>query len=182
MREVILFIAMSLDGYIADNDGGVDWLNGQNENAEDLDTYTDFVKDVDTVVMGWNTYHQIVAELSPTEWVYGDLTSYVITHREASSAERIIFTHENPCDLVERLKQEQGKNIWICGGSNIIQQLTNKDLIDTYYISAIPTILGNGIPLFETMEKEIKLQLVRTQAYNGITELVYKRRSRLHED
>lgn len=176
MRKVILFIAMSLDGYIADEYGGVDWLNGQNENEENVDTYSIFIKEVDTVIMGWNTYHQIVTELSPAEWVYADLTSYVITHRELSSTDKIVFTQKNPCNMVNELKREQGKNIWICGGANIIQQLIKEDLIDEYYISVIPTILGSGIRLFGTISDEIKLKLVHTQTYNGITDLIYTRR------
>ncbi|MBO8463587.1 MAG: dihydrofolate reductase family protein [Firmicutes bacterium] len=60
MRKIVLFIAMSLDGYIADRNGNVDWLNGQNEKEETMDVYSDFIKDVDTVVMGWNTYYQVV--------------------------------------------------------------------------------------------------------------------------
>ena len=59
MRKVTLFIAMSLDGYIADKDGGVDWLNGQEENGENTDTYSEFIKTIDTIIMGWNTYHQV---------------------------------------------------------------------------------------------------------------------------
>lgn len=176
MRKVVLFIAMSLDGYIADEQGNVDWLNGQNNNEDNIDTYSVFIKDVDTVIMGWNTYHQIVTELSPKEWVYADLTSYVITHRECASTDRIIFTGKNPCDIVNELKQEQGKNIWICGGADIIRQLMESDLIDEYYISVIPTILGSGIRLFGTISKEMKLRLVCTQTYNGITDLVYTRR------
>ena len=60
MRKIVLFIAMSLDGYIAERNGNVDWLNGQNEKEETMDVYSDFIKDVDTVVMGWNTYYQVV--------------------------------------------------------------------------------------------------------------------------
>lgn len=176
MRNVVLFIAMSLDGYIADKNGNVDWLNGQSRDEENIDSYSNFIKDVDTVVMGWNTYQQIVTELSPEEWVYADLTSYVITHRELSSTNNIIFTGKNTCDIVNELKQEEGKKIWICGGANIIQQLLKADLIDEYYISVIPTILGSGIRLFGTIPKEIKLKLVDTQTYNGITDLVYTRR------
>ena len=176
MRKVILFIAVSLDGYIADKNNSVDWLSGQNENEENIDTYSTFIKDVDTVIMGWNTYHQIVTELSPAEWVYTGLTSYVITHRELSSTNEIIFTKKNPCDLVSELKREQGKNIWICGGADIVQQLIKDELIDEYYLSVIPTILGAGIPLFGTIPDEIKLELVHTQTYNGIVELIYTRR------
>lgn len=176
MRKVILFIAMSLDGYIADGNGGVGWLEGQSGNEENVDTYSVFIKDVDTVIMGWNTYHQIVTELSPSEWVYDDLTSYVLTHRELSSTDKIMFTDRNICELVNELKRGAGKGIWICGGANIVQQLMKADLIDEYYISVIPTVLGSGIRLFGTNSKEVKLKLTHTQIYNGIVELIYARR------
>ncbi len=74
MRQVILYIAMSLDGYIADMHGGVGWLPAV-EDAPAADSYDAFVRSVDTVVMGWNTYRQLVTELSPGTWVYADLTS-----------------------------------------------------------------------------------------------------------
>ena len=81
MRKTILYIAMSLDGYIADKNGSVDWLTGQGTDEENVDTYSEFVKDIDTVVMGWNTYAQVITELSPGKWPYENLTSYIITHR-----------------------------------------------------------------------------------------------------
>ena len=176
MRQIALFIAMSLDGYIADRNDGVDWLHGQGNDEENLDVYSEFIKDIDTVLMGWNTYHQVVTELSPSEWVYEDLTTYVVTHHKCDSSEKIRFTSENPVELLERLKSENGKDIWICGGANLIQQLISEDVIDSYYISVIPTILGAGIRLFGNTEKEITLKLCKTQTYNGITDLVYKRR------
>lgn len=176
MRKVSLFIAMSLDGYIADDKGGVGWLRGHGNDSEDIDSYSEFSKDVDTVLMGWNTYQQIVTELSPTEWIYSDFTTYVITHTEKTYSETIRFTRENPVTLLQKLRMEEGKTIWICGGANIVQQLMQEDLIDEYYISIIPTILGSGIRLFENVKTEIKLKLLRTQTHNGITELVYTRR------
>ena len=175
-REIILFIAMSLDGCIADKDGGVGWLNGQGCESETLDVYSEFAKDIDTVLMGWNTYHQITTELSPDEWIYRDFTTYVITHNETASSEQIHFTGEDPVSLLKRLKSTDGKNIWICGGANLVQQIMHSNLIDQYYISVIPTLLGSGIRLFGNMEKEIKLKLLKTQTYNGITDLVYTRR------
>lgn len=176
MRKVVLFIAMSLDGYIADENGQVAWLEGQNPDEETPDTYAEFVKDVDTVIMGWNTYHQVATELSPDEWVYHGLTSYVVTHREMPSTEEIVFTQTPPCRLVDELKRKEGKKIWICGGADLIWQLMKSDQIDEYYISVIPTILGKGIRLFGADSKERKLQLIHTQSYNGITDLVYTRR------
>lgn len=173
MRKISLFIAMSLDGYIADSKGGVDWLKGQDNDNENIDTYSEFVKNIDTILMGWNTYHQVVTELSPKEWVYNDFTTYVITHKEHMSSEKIRFTNMNPVDLVKRLKKENGKDIWICGGANLVQQLVNEDLIDCYYITVIPTLLGSGIRLFENIKHEIKLRLLHTQSYNGMTDLIY---------
>lgn len=176
MRKIVLFIAMSLDGYIADSHGGVAWLGGQDPEAETLDTYSPFVENVDTVIMGWNTYHQVVTELSPEEWVYEALQSYVITHREVPSTDNITFTAKSPCDLVRELRLADGKDIWICGGASIIQELVREDLIDEYYLSVIPTLLGGGIRLFDRDTQEIPLKLLRTQSYNGITDLVYTKR------
>ena len=176
MRKISLFIAMSLDGYIADNMGSVDWLNGQGNDDKNIDTFSEFSKTIDTVLMGWNTYHQIVTELSPKEWVYNEFTTYVITHNEHTSSEKIRFVNVDPADLVKRLKEENGKDIWICGGANLVGQLVSEDLIDDYHITVIPTLLGSGIRLFENGRYEIKLKLLHTQSYNGMTELIYTRR------
>lgn len=176
MRKTVLFIAMSLDGYIADKNGGVAWLNGQSSDVENEDTYSEFVKDIDTVVMGWNTYHQVVTELSPSEWVYSDFTTYVVTHNQQTSTENIKFVSESPCSLIRSLKNQSGKDIWICGGANIIDQLIQDNLIDKFHISIIPTILGSGVRLFGMLDQEFRLKLVETRSYNGITEVVYEKR------
>lgn len=175
MRKVILYIAMSLDGYIADRDGRVDWLNGDG-SGESIDTYSAFIQEIDTAVMGWKTYHQIVTELSPDEWPYKGLTSYVITHRTLPSTDEIKFTGEDPRELAERLRKGRGKGIWICGGGSVVQPLVGSGLIDEYHIAVIPAILGSGVRLFGETAEEVKLKLLRTQEYNGITELTYTRR------
>lgn len=84
MRETVLYIGMSLDGYIADCDGGVGWMGGQDPTDESAGSYPEFLHTVDTVMMGRNTYHQIVTELSPEEWVYAGLRSYVSPHQGRS--------------------------------------------------------------------------------------------------
>lgn len=172
---------MSLDGYIADTKGGVGWLHGQGPDSENPDTYGAFAKGIDTVLMGWNTYHQVVTELSPGEWIYGDFMTYVFTHQEQESTGRISFTGEDPAGLVRRLTKQEGKDIWICGGAKLAGQLMKEGLIDQYYISLIPTILGGGIRLFGDMERERRLKLLKTRNYNGIVELIYEKCGRSEE-
>lgn len=176
MKKISLFIAMSLDGYIADSRGGVDWLQGQGNDAENMDSYAAFAQTVDTVFMGWRTYHQIVTQLSPQEWPYPEFTTYVFTHRPQTSSEKIRFVNEDPVQLAKRLREEDGTGIWICGGADLAGQFVNADLIDEYTITVIPTLLGSGVRLFERAEHEIKLKLLHTRSYNGMTDLVYTRR------
>lgn len=176
MRKVILYIAMSLDGYIADENGGVSWLSGQDPDGESEGTYPEFVRGIDTVIMGWETYHQVVTELSPDEWVYEDLMTYVITHREEMSSEKIRFVHESPSELMKKLKEADGKDIWICGGASIARQLMQEGMIDRFYISVIPVLLGAGVRLFSELPEEQKLRLMETRSYNGIVELRYEKR------
>jgi len=78
---------------------------------------------------------------------------------------------------VRRLTKEEGKDIWICGGAEVVRQLMREDLIDIYYLTVIPVILGKGIRLFGGLDQEINLRLRKTQTYNGITDLVYERKS-----
>jgi dihydrofolate reductase len=176
MRNTVLYIAISLDGYIADMKGSVDWLAGDGSQADAEGSYFQFLKKIDTVVLGYSTYHQITTELSPDKWAYEGMKSYVLTHRTQQSTEEIIFTDENIETLMTTLKSVEGKDIWICGGANIVNQFIDQNLIDRYHISVIPVILGNGIPLFQKQNKDIKLKLISTESYNGITDLVYERR------
>lgn len=89
---------------------------------------------------------------------------------------KISFVNESPVALVKKLREENGKDIWICGGASVVQQLMQNDRIDKFYISIIPTILGSEIRLFGTLDAELKLKLVETQSYNGIVETVYEKR------
>ena len=176
MRKVILYIAISLDGYIANKKGSVDWLNGDNSAPDNIGSYPRFIKNIDTVILGYSTYHQIATELSPNSWVYAGMMSYVLTHRKMESKEEIIFTDGNLESLISKLKDSKGKDIWICGGANVANQLIELNLIDVYHISVIPTILGDGVSLFGKHNKDLKLKLISTENYNGITDLIYERR------
>ena len=161
MSKVILYIAVSIDGYIADDRGAVDWISEQDENAKMEDTFTPFFSGVDTVIMGRKTYNQIVTR-----------------HGETDNAENIRFKNMDVCRLIEALKQEsEGKDIWICGGAEVARQLISSNMIDTYHLAVIPVLLGNGIRLFGTTDRKIKLEMVGTKEYNGIIEMVYSRRN-----
>ncbi len=176
MRKIILYIAMSLDGYIADKDGGVAWLTGDGSDSENKGSYLEFFETIDTVILGYNTFHQIVTELSPGKWIYEGKKSYVITHNSMESTDEIIFTHKDPVELINELKKENGKDIWICGGATVVNELIHNDIIDRYHITVIPTILGDGVSLFDSRAKEIKLKLVSTGSYNGMVDLIYEHR------
>ena len=77
---------------------------------------------------------------------------------------------------MKKLKEENGKDVWICGGANLVQQLVNEDLINYYHITVIPILLGSGIRLFENGKHKIKLRLIKTLSYNGMADLIYTRR------
>lgn len=176
MAKVVLYIAMSLDGYIADHVGNVDWLGGDGSSPEEAGSYPEFYQSIGTIVLGYTTYHQIVTELFVDKWVYDDKISYVITHKEKESTDNIIFTNTNPVDLINELKTKDTGDIWICGGAKIVNPLIENDVIDIYCISIIPTILGDGVRLFSKHEKEHPLMFVSSREYNGIVDVVYKRR------
>ncbi len=173
MRQVVLFIAVSADGYIAGRDGNVDWLESQEE--PEGDSYSRFIENVDTVLMGWNTYHQVVTELSPGEWPYEGLKTWVFTHRRPEPKEGVAFMDEDPAALVRRLKEEPGKDIWVCGGAALARRLMEADVIDRFHLSVIPVFLGDGIRLFEDGRPRRRLRLLRTDIQGGIPELIYER-------
>ncbi|WP_303437050.1 dihydrofolate reductase family protein [uncultured Oscillibacter sp.] len=173
-RKVILYIAMSLDGYVADSTGGVDWLGGCDPAYEGDYGYTDFFQNISTVLMGWNTYHQVVTELAPGEWPYDGKETYVLTHRKIQRQSGISFVDMPVPELVRRLKTQEGKDIWICGGANIVSQLLPLGLIDEFHLSLMPALLGGGTSLFPEGELH-RLKLVSTREENGVVECIYRR-------
>ena len=174
MRKIVLYIAMSLDGYIADKLGNVSWICGDGSEPKNAGSYDNFIQTVDSVILGYKTYYQIITELSPKAWPYDSKTSYVITHNNLENKENIIFC-DNLYELIKTLKNKNGKDIWICGGSEIVNQLIDFNLIDKFYITIIPTILGDGIKLFKKHKEKINLKFISSQSYNGFVNLIYER-------
>ena len=174
MKKVVLYIAMSLDGYIADSQGLVEWIKGHDDTLELEDTFTPFFSNIDTIIMGRKTFDQIVTSLSCAQWPYIGATTYVLTHHnETNDTEHIRFENMDVCQLVEELRAGAGKNIWICGGAEVAGRLIEKNMIDTYHLAIIPVILGGGIKLFGGSASKIDLTLVETKKYNGIVEVIY---------
>ena len=173
MRDVVLFIAMSLDGYIASPDGGIDWLGGESAEASDFGSYERFIAGVSDIVMGYNTYRQLTTELMPGAWPYDEQKSYVLTHREVETEAGVALTQEPIEALLARLKAQPGGEIWICGGASVVNQALRAGLIDRFHINVMPTIRGAGIRLFDALEQPIPLRLLSTERYNGIVDLVY---------
>lgn len=175
-RKVILYISQSLDGFIADSKGNVDWVLGNDKEYVSNYGYENFISEIDTVILGYNTYIQIKNDLSPSNWIYEDLKSYVLTSKKIKDTSNIKYVNMNIKELINRLQQEKGKNIWICGGANIVNQCVKEDLIDEYQITTVPVILGNGTRLFEKNNKRIKLELKDTKEENGLIIGIYKKR------
>ncbi len=169
-RKVVLFIAQSVDGYIAREDDTLDWLfkvAGEGDNG-----YSQFYETVDTIVMGRRTYDWIM-EHEKGENPYKGKECYVFSSA-ASVSNEMTFVQEDPYTFIEKVKEDDGKDIWIVGGGEMIHSFMKKKLIDEYRITLAPTILGKGIPLFKRGEYEHELVLKGMNRYNQFVELHYE--------
>ena len=172
-RKVILYIATSIDGFIADHHGGIDWLETNSKNEEQDTSYTDFYQGVDTVILGRTTYDQVVNDLSPDIYPYEDSMSYILTSKKKENTDKQIFLNTPVVDLVTTLLKQPGKDIFIVGGTSIITPLIEANLIDDYQIATIPIILGDGIPLFEKIPNSVILTPTSTKLVNHIIYRTY---------
>lgn len=160
---VIIYIASSVDGYIARKSGAVDWLS-QFESPQLEKNYKTFYDTIDIVVMGNNTYKKIKHfERFP----YREKECYVFTrNNEIHEDENVIYTHENPNKFLHKLNGKKTK-IWLVGGANLIKQFISKKLVDEFIITFVPILLGRGIPLFKEHIKEQTLKLVEVKSFEG---------------
>jgi len=165
MKKVILYIAQSLDGYIATKDGGVAWLD--NYFSKEFGTEK-FIEEMNTVIQGNTTYEQFKSK-------YPGKNCYVFSENASTlSEEDITFVKGGVADFIKSLDENTNKNIWLVGGSNLITQFLNEQQIDEMRIFVMPVLLKNGIPLFQNIETSPKLTLQNTKSYsNGVVELRY---------
>ena len=175
--KVSVYIATSLDGFIARKDGELDWLNAANATVpacEDLG-YHEFIESVDVLVMGRKTYEQV---LSFGGWPYGE-TRVVVLSRDPirflpDVPDTVSHSSESPRDLYDRLSGEGVRHVYVDGGVTI-QGFLSEDLIDEITATVIPVILGEGIPLFGPLENDVLLNHVRTKAYDfGFVQTTYQ--------
>lgn len=176
MRKISLFIAMSLDGYIAKPNDDLNFLKLVEKEGEDYG-YTSFTDTVDTLIVGRKTYDYVLKEVGSSHYDNGQRDVYVITRNQRPNAGRTIFYTGDLVELVKRLKSENGKNIYCDGGAEIINELLKHDLIDEFIISVIPILLGYGTRLFKDERPEQMLELLTTKPYDtGLTQLHYRRK------
>ena len=176
MRKIKLYIAASIDGYIAYTDGGLEWLSQYPITPEFNYGYDSFYKSVDSVILGGKSYRAILN--MDFVYPYKDKKSYIISKnmKDSNNTDNIHFITDDVVNVVKKLKQEPGKDIWLVGGGEIIALLLDYDLVDEMTITYIPTMLGDGIPLFPKFSKESKWNLRNSQSYkNGVLSIEYQR-------
>lgn len=172
-RKVILYIAASADGYIAKPNDDLSFLSLVQKEGEDYG-YAEFTSAVDTVIIGRKTYDWVMKQVD--EFPHADKTTYVITRTEKPAIGKTQFYTGDLKQLIEKLKSESGKHIFIDGGAELVNVLLKDNLIDEFYISVIPILLGKGIRLFKEGIPEIPLKLVKATSYEkGLVQLHYIR-------
>lgn len=172
MRRLVLNIAMSLDGYIARTDGSYDWIEGHGTRQYDTSLQFDnagFFASCDTVIRGRKSL-----EDCPLEMIEGyQEKQFIIASRNAQIDYDNVRFMKDIIPEIERLRSSEGGDIWLFGGAGLVQACLEEKVIDHIIIGIIPTILGEGISLFDTLPEEQKLTLVESTVTDGIAMLRY---------
>ena len=160
-----VYIATSLDGFIATSDGGLDWLMEiPNPDKSDYG-FVDFIKGIDAVVMGRNTFEKV---LSFDEWPYNKPV-FVLSNSLMEMPKQVVGKAEivkgDIKNVINHLNKRGYKNLYIDGGK-VIQSFLKEDLIDEMIITKVPVLLGKGIPLFGEIDHSLKFRYTRTEVFN----------------
>ncbi len=164
---------MSVDGFIATHDDDLSWLSIVQNGKEDYG-YVDFNNQVDTYIVGRKTY-EVVLKLTGGDFPQAKQHKcYVITRQNLPNKDGISFYNGSLEELINNLKKEKGKHIYCDGGGEIVKLLMEKNLIDEYIISVIPTILGDGKRLFKGGINPLKLKAMPSKHFeSGLVQLHY---------
>jgi len=173
MRKIILNMAMSLDGYISDIEGGYDWIKGDGDsgcNTNKMFDFKAFMDSIDIIVMGRKSYEDIGVDQ------YSSKKVVVATSRKMENHDNIEFVNEDIVGYIQKLQKEEGKNIWLFGGSGLTDHFMKADVVDEFIIGIIPIILGEGRPMFFNDNPRVKLHLDSYTVQEGLPVLVYSRK------
>ena len=175
--KIQLYIAVTLDGFIARENGSLDWLLAfPNPNQIDHG-YGDFLAQIDALIMGRKTYDEVLG--FGIEWPYGNCKTYVVTKNQDFTVKTdntyTLFELNN--SMIDQLKSESEKNIWLVGGGDLITQFLNLDAIDEMIFCMIPMVLGKGIRLFPDEPVETEFKFLKAEPFEtGIVNLTYRRK------
>ncbi|MDU2673993.1 MAG: dihydrofolate reductase family protein [Clostridium sp.] len=172
-RKIVLNLAISLDGYIASEDGSFEWIVG--DGSDKLDTknkydFSKFLEGIDIVVMGKNCYNQNF------HLDYKEKTVYVATSELLDDYDNVRFVNKDIVKVILKEKKREGKDIFLFGGGKLVDSFIKADIIDEYIIGIIPTILGKGRALFLGNNPKIDLKLDEYVVDNGIVICRYSKR------
>ena len=168
-----VYIATSVDGYIATPDGGVDWLHTAGNLEADMGSedmgFKSFMNSVDCMIMGRKCMEMISSmNLTPEQWPYGDVRIVALSNTVKEPPENLrgkIEMHSSDIqDLIIKLENSGFKHAYIDGGSTITSFI-NLKLIDEMIITKVPVLLGEGIPLFGKINKSVKLENAKASAF-----------------
>ena len=172
-RKIILNLAISLDGYIATEEGQYDWIVG--DGSSDLNTekelnFEDFLDTIDTMVMGRKSYDDCSIE------AFKDKVIFIASSKIQEDFDNVRFIKGDIVKLIQEEQKKDGKDIYLFGGGELIDQFIKEDIIDEYMIAIIPTILGKGRKLFLENNPQIALKLHSYNIGEGVVALHYTKR------
>ncbi|MEQ8713706.1 MAG: dihydrofolate reductase family protein [Cyclobacteriaceae bacterium] len=171
MRKLLLYIATSLDGYIAATDGSVDWLETVPNPDQSDYGYAQFYESISTTLMGNATYQQV---LGFGDFPYQGKENYVFSRQSHPSTEHVQFVNQDPAVFVSGLKDQQGGDIWLVGGGQLNTLMLDAGLIDEILLFQMPIVLGAGIALFPGARMTAPLELLTSTSYaSGVSLLHY---------
>lgn len=169
-----VYIAESVDGFIAREDGSIDWLDTENHTDEDYG-FKKFMDSVDAIIMGSNTFKTV---LSLGQWLYANKPVYVLSSKGVVIPEAMSKTVSQisapPKEVINKMVERGFRHLYIDGG-NTIQRFLSADLIFELIITQIPVLIGRGISLFGPISRDIRLKHIMTQSYeNGFVQSRYE--------
>jgi len=170
-----VFIATSLDGFIARPNGALDWLPGSDGQTSKEDYgYREFFDSIDTLVIGRKTY---TLATSFPEWPYAGKRVMVLSSRFPATGNVLGANVEGVCatprELMQRLHAEGSRHVYVDGGTTI-QGFMRAGLVQALTLTRIPVLLGTGIPLFGPVEQDIRLRHLSTRSFpNGFVQSRY---------